>query len=137
MSYSYAIAKQGMRFSELTESERAYISERWQALCERQNINNSEVVFVQRPNGNFIEAYRGRINAVRGVGSMGGYWRVRFGNCKKWGFEKTPLGSYEPEALVKYFAAIQTQVGEVISIPKEVHTKKEVLELIQRICWEI
>lgn len=129
--YSYAEAKKGLKFSELTESEQNYIRVEWEKQKARKNVNNSEYIYIQIPEtGFFFKAERGRICASRYSGSAGGYWRVTLGNFKGWKFSKSPLGGYYPESAIrKYNRAQRKEDGTIIEIPFSVHTKKDALEL--------
>ena len=137
MSYKYSEIQGGRKLSEMTESEQAYINKEWERLCARENANTSEFVFFQKPNGRFFEARRGRIAANRYEGCAGGFWTVRYGNCKRWGFKKNPFGMYDPEPMNQYFSSLRRDTGEVVNIPGSVHTKKDVLELAKRLGFEM
>lgn len=137
MSYKRYEIQGGRKLSEMTEQEQAYIRKEWDRLCARESINNSEYVFIQKPDGHFFEARRGRIAANRYAGCAGGYWSVRYGDCRRWGFEKNPFGEYDPEPMNKYFSAVNFSDGTRIEIPASVHTKKDVLELAQKLRFEL
>lgn len=137
MSYKYAEIQGGRKLSEMTEWEQEYIRKEWDRLCARGTVNNSERVFIQKPNGKFFEATRGRIAANRYTGCAGGYWSVRVGDCRRWGFKKNPFGQYDPEPVDKYFSGWRLANGDVVNIPSSVHTKKDVLELAQKIGFEM
>lgn len=137
MSYRYFEIKDGRKLSEMTADEQAYIRKEWDRLCARKPINTSERVFVQKPNGRFFEAVRGRIAASRYNGCAGGYWSVRYGDCKRWGFKKDPFGTYYPDAKEKYFSGLALNTGETVNIPPSVHTKKDVLALAKKLGFEI
>ena len=136
MSYKYFEIKDGRKLSELTESEQRYITNEWERLCERYNINTSEHIFFQKTNGRFFRAERGRISASRYSGSAGGYWAIVYGNCKVWGFRKNPFGEYDPEPTEKRFGSLTKENGEIVTIPKTVKTKKEALELARKLGFE-
>lgn len=133
MSYRYAEIKGGRKLSEMTERERNYIREKWDRLSLRENINTPELVFVQHTNGKFFRAVRCRIAAHRYHGSAGGYWRVVFGDCRRWYFKKNPFGTYDPEQKDEIFSGIKLKSGEVVMIPQTIPTKREVLEFAARI----
>ena len=135
MSYKYHEIKDGRKLSEMTESERASVHAKWDRLCARENVNTPEWVFIQRPNGLFLEATRERINAVRYLGCSGGYWTVRVGTCKAWKFAKNVFGSFDPEPTNKYYRAIRKESGEVVNIPETVKAKKDVIELAKKLGW--
>lgn len=137
MSYKRYEIQGGRKLSEMTEQEQAYIREEWDRLCARESINNSEHVFIQKPDGNFFEAQRGRIAANRYTGCVGGYWSVHYGNCRRWGFKKNPLCQYDPEPMDKYFSAVNFSDGTRVEIPASVHTKKDVLELAKKLRFEL
>lgn len=137
MSYKYSEIHGGRKLAEMTEWEQAYIHKEWERLCSRKTVNTSEYVFAQKPNGRFFEARRGRIAASRYSGCAGGYWSIRYGDCRRWCFKKNPFGSFDPEPTDKYFGAINFENGERVVIPSSVHTKKEVLELAKKIGFEI
>lgn len=136
MSYNYSEIKGGRKLSEMTAEEQAYIKREWDRLCARESYNTSERIFFQREDGRFIEAIRCRIAAIRGEGSAGGYWSIRYGNCRQWGFKKNPFGSYEAEAMNRYFSSRTFDDGTVVYIPSSVHTKKEVLDLARKLRFE-
>lgn len=133
MSYKYFEIKNVRTLSELTEDERVYIRKEWDRLCARETVNTPERVFIQKPDGHFFEARRGRIAANRYTGCAGGYWSVRYGTCRRWGFKKNPFGKFDPEQMDKYFSGIIYPDGGHVEIPSSVHTKKDVLELAERI----
>lgn len=137
MSYRYQEIKDGRKLSEMTASEQEYIHAQWDRLCARESVNNSEFVFSQKANGRFFRAIRGRIAANRYTGCAGGYWAVRYGDCRRWTFKKNPFGMYDPEPVDKCFSALRLENGERIEIPSTVHTKKEVLELAKKLGFEI
>jgi len=137
MSYKYAEIAGGRKLSEMTADEQAYIRKEWDRLCARESVNTSERVFIQKPNGRFFEATRGRIAANRYTGCAGGYWSVRYGDCKRWGFKKDPFGTYYPDAMEKYFSGLTLTTGETINIPSSVHSKKDVLALAQKLGFEL
>lgn len=137
MSYKYVEIKDGRKLSEMTEQEQAYIRKEWDRLCARESINNSEYVFIQKPDGHFFKATRERIAANRYMGCAGGYWSVRYGTCKRWGFKKDPFGGYYPDAKEKCFSGIDYLDGTHVEIPSSVHTKKDVLALAQKLGFEI
>ncbi len=137
MSYKYYEIKGGRKLSEMTADEQACIRIEWDRLCSRKTINTSEYVFIQKPNGRFFEARRGRIEANRYRGCRGGYWSVRYGDCKRWGFKKDPFGGYYPDVVSKYFSGINYPDGTHVDIPSSVHTKKDVLDLAQRLGFEM
>lgn len=137
MSYKHYEIRDGRKLSEMTESEQAYIHKEWDRLCERGSVNTPELVFSQKANGFFIKATRERIAAARYCGSAGGFWSVRLGNCRKWGFKKNPFGQFDPEPMEKYFSGLTLQTGETVMVPKTVHTKKEVLELVKKLGFEL
>ena len=137
MSYKYAEIAGGRKLSEMTADEQSYIRKEWDRLCARGTENTSERVFIQKPNGRFFEATRGRIAANRYIGCAGGYWAIRYGNCKCWGFKKDPFGTYFPDAMEKYFSALTKTTGETINIPRSVHTKKDVLGLAIKLGFEL
>ena len=137
MSYKHYEIKDGRKLTEMTIDEQEYIKKTWDRLCARKPINNSELVFAQKPNGRFIEAKRGRINADRYGGCSGGYWAIQYGNCRCWGFKKNPFGEYDPEQMDKYFSSVAMSQDETIAIPRSVHTKKEVLELVKKLGFEL
>lgn len=137
MSYKYSEIKDGRKLSEMTAGEQAYIRKEWYRLCARESVNTSEYVLIQKPNGRFFEATRGRIAANRYTGCAGGYWSIRYGNCKCWGFKKDPFGTYYPDAMEKCFSALQRTTGETVNIPSSVHSKKDVLALAQKLGFEI
>ena len=136
MSYKYYEIKDGRKLSEMTESEQAYIRKEWERLSARPSENNSEFVFIQKSNGKFLKAIRGRYGAIRGRGSMGGYWTVRVGDCRRWGFKKNVFGQYDPEPVDKYFSGWRLETGEIVNIPSSVHTKNEVLEWAKKLGFE-
>ena len=136
MSYKYHEIQGGRKLSEMPESEQEYIHKEWERLCAREDVNTPELVFFQKANGRFFEARRGRIAANRYTGCAGGYWSVRYGNCKGWYFKKNPFGQFDPEQKDKYFSGLTLESGETIPVPSEVHTKKEVLELAKRLGFE-
>lgn len=137
MSYKYAEIAGGRKLSEMTADEQAYIRKEWERLCSRESVNTSEYVFIQKPNGRFFKAIRGRIAANRYTGCAGGYWSIRYGDCKRWGFKKDPFGTYYPDAMDKCFSALARTTGETINIPSSVHSKKDVLALAQKLGFEI
>lgn len=137
MSYKYSEIKDGRKLSEMTVEEQERIKKEWDRLCARETVNNSEYLFIQKANGRFIKASRGRYGAIPGRGSMGGYWSVRYGDCRRWGFSKDPFGTYYPEVKEKYYTALRKDNGELINIPSSVHTKKEVLELAKKLGFEV
>lgn len=137
MSYKYFEIKDGRKLSEMTDDEQAYIRKEWDRLCARESVNTSERVFIQKPNGRFFEATRGRIAANRYTGCAGGYWSVRYGDCKRWGFKKDPFGGYYPDAVEKYFSGINYPDGTHVEIPSSVHTKKDVLALAKKLGFEM
>ena len=137
MSYKYFKIKDGRKLSEMTADEQAYIRKEWDRLCARESINTSECVFIQNPNGRFFEATRKRIEANRYRGCKGGYWSIRYGDCKRWGFKKDPFGGYYPDAVKKYFSGINYPDGTHVEIPSFVHTKKDVLALAQKLGFEM
>ena len=137
MSYKYHEICNGRKLSEMTEQEQAYIRKEWDRLCARENSNTSEYVFIQKADGHFFEAIRGRIAANRYTGCAGGYWSVRYGTCKRWGFKKNPFGLFDPEPIDKYFSGIDYPDGKHVQIPSSVHTKKDVLELAKKLGFEI
>lgn len=137
MSYKYYEIKDGRKFSDLTEEESAYIRKEWDRLCSRTTTNTSERIFIQKPNGRFFEALRGRIAPSRYSGCAGGYWTIRYGDCKRWGFRKNPFAEYDPEPVDKYFNALSKSNGEIVQIPASVHTKKDALELARKLGFEI
>lgn len=137
MSYKHYEICNGRKLSEMTADEQAYIRKEWDRLCARESVNTSERVFIQKPDGRFFEAARGRIAALRYSGCAGGYWSIRYGNCTKWGFKKNPFGLFDPEPMNKYFSAKTLSTGEIVNIPKSVHTKKDVIELAKRLEFEI
>lgn len=137
MSYKYSEISGGRKLSEMTADEQSYIRKEWDRLCDRESINTPERVFIQKPNGRFFEATRGRIAANRYTGCAGGYWSVRYGDCRRWGFKKNPFGQYEPEQKDKYFSGLTLTTGETINIPSSVHTKNDVLALAQKLGFEI
>lgn len=140
MSYKYCEIKNGFEFSELTEREQEYIRKEWERLLARETVNTPEVVFIQKPNGRFFEATRKRHAIVcDGLyrGSRGGYWSIRYGNCKRWGFTKDPFGEFYPEAKAKCFSALILETGEKINIPSSVSAKKDVLELAKKLGFEM
>lgn len=136
MSYKYYEIKDGRKLSEMTESEQAYIRKEWERLCARESVNNPEYFFIQKANGRFFEAIRGRVGAYPGRGSAGGYWTVRYGDCKRWGFKRDPFGNFYPDAVAKYFSGLRLENGERVNVPSSVHTKKEVLELAKKLGFE-
>ena len=139
MSYKYSETK-GRMLSEMTADEQEYIRKKWDRLCARETVNTSECVFIQRPDGRFFKATRGRFAVVNGGlyrGSTGGYWIVRYGNCKRWGFKKDPFGTYYPDVVEKCFSGLTLATGETISVPNSVHTKKEVLALARKLKFEL
>ena len=137
MSYRYQeIHGRTFKLSEMPESEQAYVRKEWERLCARENVNSSELVFFQKPNGRFFKAIRGRIAANRYMGCAGGYWSVRYGDCKRWAFKKNVMCQYDPEPIDKYFSALVKDNGERIEIPSSVHTKKEVLALAKELGFE-
>lgn len=135
MSYKYCEIKDGHKLSEMTESEIAYIHAKWERLCARANVNTSEQVFIQCPDGLFLNAVRIRESAIRGHGSAGCHWSVRVGTCKAWKFAKNPFGSYDPEQTDKYYTGIRKESGEIINVPATVKAKKDVIELAQKLGW--
>ena len=137
MSYKYCEIQGGRKLSEMTEWEQEYIRKEWDRLCARGTVNNSERIFIQKPNGKFFEAIRGRIAANRYTGCAGGYWSVRVGDCRRWGFKKNPFGQYDPEPVDKHFSGWRLANGEIVNIPSSVHTKKDVLELALKIGFEL
>ena len=137
MSYKYFEIKDGRTLSEMTADEQAYIRKEWDSLCARETVNTSERVFTQKPDGRFFEARRGRIAANRYTGCAGGYWSIRYGNCKRWGFEKNPFGQYDPIQKDKYFRRVIFPDGKHVEIPTSVHTKKDVLVLAQKLGFKI
>lgn len=137
MSYKYFEIKDGRKLSEMTADEQAYIRKEWDRLCARESVNTSERVFIQKPNGRFFEATRGRIAANRYTGCAGGYWSVRYGDCKRWGFKKDPFGGFYPDAKEKYFSGINYPDGTHVEIPSSVHTKKDVLALAKKLGFEM
>lgn len=140
MSYRYAEIKGGRKLSEMTDDEQAYIRKEWDRLCARETVNTPRYVFAQKPNGRFFRAERGHHAIVNGGmwrGSDGGYWIVRYGDCKRWGFKKDPFGTYYPDAIEKYFSGLTLATGETISVPPSVHTKKEVLALAKQLGFEM
>ena len=137
MSYKYFEIKDGRKLSEMTADEQAYIRKEWDRLCARESVNTSEYVFIQKPNGRFFEATRGRIAANRYEGCAGGYWSVRYGDCKRWGFKKDPFGGYYPNAVNQYFSGINYPDGTHVEVPSSVHTKKDVLDLAQKLGFEM
>ena len=136
MSYRYSEMEKVRKLSETTESEQVYIRKEWERLCARENINNSENIFFQKQNGRFFKAIREHENAIRGCGSTGGYWTIRYGSCRHWGFSKDPFGGYYPDVKDKYYSALKKDSGELIIIPSSVHTKKETLELAKKLGFE-
>ena len=137
MSYKYFEIAGGRKLSEMTADEQAYICKEWERLCARGTVNTPERVFIQKANGRFFEATRGRIAANRYLGCAGGFWSVRYGNCKCWGFKKDPFGTYYPDTTEKYFSALNLATGEKVTIPRSVHSKKDVLELAQKLGFEL
>lgn len=137
MSYRSYEIKGGRKLSEMTESEQAYIHKEWDRLCARETVNTSEYVFIQKSNGRFFKAIRGRIAAMRYGGSAGGYWSIQYGNCLFWGFKKNPFGQFDPEPMDKFYSAKTMESGEIVNIPSKVHTKKEVIELAKKLGFEI
>lgn len=137
MSYKYAEIAGGRKLSEITAEEQAYIRKEWDRLCARESVNTSERVFVQKANGRFFEARRGRIAANRYTGCAGGYWSIRYGDCKRWGFKKDPFGTYYPDAMEKCFSALTRTTGETVNVPSSVHSKKDVLALAQKLGFEL
>ncbi len=136
MSYRYSELKEKFHLSELTESEQAYIRKDWERLCSCENINNSEYIFFQKPNGRFFKATRCRENAIRGCGSTGCHWTIRYGSCRHWGISKDPFGTYYPDVKDKFYSALRKDSGELVNIPSSVHTKKEALELAKELGFE-
>ena len=136
MSYKSYEIKGGRKLSEMTESEQVYIRNEWARLCTRETVNTSEYVFIQKPDGHFFKATRGRIAACRYTGSAGGYWSISYGVCNRWGFKKNPFGLYDPEPMDKTFSSTII-TGETITIPSRVHTKKDVIELARKLGFEI
>ena len=132
MSYKHYEIKGGRKLSEMTEQEQAYIRKEWERLCARETINTPEYVFIQKADGHFFKAERGRIAANRYTGCAGGYWSIRYGVCNRWGFKKNPFGEYDPEPIEKTFSSTNL-TGETINIPSSVHTKKDVLGLAQQL----
>ena len=137
MSYHFYEIKGGRKLSEMTAEEQALIRKEWGRLCARESVNTSERVFIQKSNGRFFEATRGRIAASRYAGCAGGYWSVRYGDCTYWGFEKNPFGQYDPMQKNKYYSGANFSDGRHVDVPKSVHTKKDVLELAQKLGFEI
>ena len=137
MSYRSYEIKGGRKLSEMTAEEQAYIRKEWDRLCARENVNTSECVFIQKPDGHFFKATRGRIAANRYMGCAGGYWSIRYGVCNRWGFKKNPFGQFDPEPMDKYFSSITYADGRHIEIPSSVHTKKDVLELAKKCGFEL
>lgn len=136
MSYKYFEIKDGRKLSEMTADEQAYINREWERLCTRPDENTSEYIFFQKANGRFFKAIRGRYGANPMNGCLGGYWTVRYGTCRAWGFCKDPFGTYYPDVKEKYYTALRRDNGELINIPSSVHTKKEVLELAKKLGFE-
>ncbi len=137
MSYPYHIAKQGLKFSQLTEGEQAYLSQEWERSINSPNVNSSEFILIHKANGFFFVASRMRINAIRGRGSDGGYWRVRYGSVKAWKFRKNPFGEFDPEITNKFYTGKRTESGDIIQVPAAVHTKKEAIDLARALGFEI
>lgn len=137
MSYKYAEIKDGRKLSEMTAEEQAYIRKEWDRLCARESINTSEYVFIQKPDGHFFKAIRERIAANRYTGCAGGFWSIRYGDCKRWGFKKDPFGKYYPDATEKCFSALKRTTGETINIPSSVYSKKDVLALAKKLGFEM
>lgn len=137
MSYKYHEIKGGRKLAEMTEQEQAYIRKEWDRLCARANVNTSESVFIQKADGHFFKATRGRIAANRYTGCAGGYWAVRYGICNRWGFKKNPFGEYDPEPMNKYFTGLKKADGTHVQIPSYIHTKKEVLALAEQLGFEM
>lgn len=136
MSYKYSEIQGGHKLSEMTEQEQTYVRNEWERLCNRGSVNSSERVFFKKANGVFFEATRQRIAANRYCGCAGGYWAVRYGNCKHWAFKKNVFGQYDPEQANKYFSGLRLESGEIITVPSKVHTKKDVLELAKKLGFE-
>jgi len=137
MSYKYFEIKDGRKLSEMTEEEQAYIHQEWDRLCARKTVNTPEEVFIQKPNGRFFVARRGRIAANRYRGCAGGFWSVRYGDCRRWGFKKNPFGQFDPMPKEKCFSGLTLSTGETVNVPTSVHTKKEVVELAKRLGFEL
>ena len=136
MSYKHYEIKGGRKLSEMTEQEQAYIHKEWERLCARETIHTPEYVFIQKQNGRFFRATRKRDTVICGGlyrGSHGGYWVVRYGDCRRWGFKKNPFGEYDPMPVDKYFSGLTLSTGETINIPSSVHMKKDVLALAQKL----
>lgn len=136
MSYKRYEAQSVHKLSDLTEQEQAYIRKEWDRLCSRETVNTPESVFIQKADGHFFKATRGRIAAVRHFGSAGGFWFVKYGVCNRWGFKKNVMGQYDPEPMDKSFSSTN-RTGETIAIPSKVHTKKEVLDLAKKLGFEL
>lgn len=122
-----------MKFSELEISEQKYIQEEWERLCKRESINTPYEIFIQKPSGIFFRAVRVSRALGRYVGSLPGYWSIRLGSCKRWGFKKDPFGGYYPDQYDKFYGNYQLETGEVVKIPSKLHTKKEVIELLKEL----
>ena len=137
MDYNYAQAKAGMKFSDLEEREQERIKKEWESLCSRANIETRGYIFIQRPSGIFFEAEQVSNPLGRYVGSLPGYWRIKLGTCKAWGFSKTPFGTYYPEAKNHYYSGLKKSSGEVVNVPKTVHLKKDVLALIKELEFNV
>lgn len=137
MSYKYGEIKGGRNLSEMSAEEQTYIRKEWDRLCARKSYNTSEEIFLQREDGRFFKAIRGRIAANRYTGCAGGYWSIRYGNCMRWGFKKNPFGLYDAEPMDKYYSSRTFEDGTVVNIPSSVHTKKEALELARRLGFNV
>ena len=121
-----------MKLQELPKEIQQGLIEERKTLCEKWHRNTPwEVCFVNEDGTRFFHAYRK--NDFAGYGSISGWWIVRYGEIRwrhtyknEWGFEEEKYEWVESRKTYS-IAANGTQ------IPSDVHTKKDVLDLVKKI----
>lgn len=101
-------------------------------LWQTMHANDAwHVAFVNKEGTRYFEAYRRNDFTRWSGGSMHGWWRVRYGKVL-WDRSKQPIGNdYDYFWVFSNHTFKRSMNGT--DIPKEVHTKKEVIELAKAI----
>lgn len=117
-----------MNLSELPQDvQDELLAERKELLHTRKVNTPWQVVFVNKEGTRYFKAWRK--NDYQKWSGCSGWWNVRYGRIQ-WSSERTPLGDYE---YFWMFSKTFSKSQNGTEIPREVHTKKDVLEIAKKI----
>lgn len=120
-----------MKLSDLPLDVQTKLRQERAELYKTRHVNTPwNVAFVNKEGTRYFSAWRKNDFAKWSGGSMHGWWCVRYGKVL-WDRRKQPLGDDYDYFWV--FSETFRKSANGTEIPREVHTKKEVLEIAKAI----